>query len=103
LETFSSAQLLADRCLNHPSVVSASRKPGIYPFTEGGLRAVWGATRPRPRWFLRVLHDLLQLAKDERTQVIDESFIAPKLESLSSAARAGGGIEELLSEDTRLA
>jgi hypothetical protein len=101
LDTFNAAQLLADRCLNHPSVVSPNRTAGVYPFTDAALKVVWEATRPRPRWFLRVLHDLLQLAKDQRAQVIDESFIAGKLESLSAAARSGGNAD-FLPQDSRL-
>ena len=88
LQTFDSAKLLADKCLNHPSVVTPTRKPGIHPFTEGGLKLVWEATRPRPRWFLRVLHDLLQLGKDARINSIDETFIKPMVDGLSMGARA---------------
>ncbi len=87
LQTFESARLLAEKCLNHPSVVAANRKPGINPFTEGALRLVWETTKPRPRWFLRVLYDLLQIGKDKRADVIDEGFIRPSLEGLSAAAR----------------
>lgn len=87
LQTFESARLLAEKCLNHPSVVAGNRKPGINPFTEGALRLVWEATKPRPRWFLRVLYDLLQIGKDKRADLIDEVFIKPSLEGLSAAAR----------------
>jgi hypothetical protein len=87
LQTFDSAKLLADKCLNHPLVVTPSRTPGLHPFTEGGLKLVWEATKPRPRWFLRVLHDLLQLGKDAHVDPIDETFIKPKLEGLSMGAR----------------
>jgi len=87
LETPESAKLLAEKCLNHPSVVDDSRKGGIEPFTDGALRRVWEVTKPRPRWFLRVLHSLLDLAKDEKATVIDEAFVEPKVESLSSQAR----------------
>jgi hypothetical protein len=101
LETFVSAKLLAERCLNHPSVVTASRKPGLYPFSEAGLKLVWDATRPRPRWFLRVLHDLLQLGKDARIPSIDADFIEPKLQNLSDDARSGTQ-DDVTTEDTRL-
>jgi hypothetical protein len=101
LQTFDSAKVLADRCLNHPSVIGPNRKPGIYPFTEGALKLVWETTKPRPRWFLRVLHDLLQLAKDARADVIDEAFVSPNLEDLGTAARAGGP-EEGAPVDDRL-
>lgn len=87
LQTFDSARLLADKCLNHPSVVVPERKPGIQPFTEAGLKLVWTTTKPRPRWFLRVLHDLLDLAKDAHVETIDETFIKPKIERLSLGAR----------------
>lgn len=86
LQTFDSAKLLAEKCLNDPRLVTATRKPGLYPFTEGALKMVWEAD-DRPRWFLRVLHDLLQLGKDARVDVIDEVFIKPNLEGLSAAAR----------------
>ncbi len=101
LQTFEAARLLAEKCLNHPSVVAKNRQAGIYPFTEGGLRLVWEATRPRPRWFLRVLHDLLQLGKDARIDVIDEAFIKPNLEGLSSTARVADADGE--DHDDRLA
>lgn len=87
LQTFDSAKLLADKCLNHPSVITPTRAPGIHPFTDGGLKLVWEGTKPRPRWFLRVLHDLLQLGKDARVDPIDETFIKPKLNGLSVGAR----------------
>lgn len=47
---------------------------------------MWESTKPRPRYFLRVLHDLLQLGKDERKPVLDNAFVDPKLERLASAA-----------------
>jgi hypothetical protein len=87
LETFESAKLLADRCLNHEAFVASRPDGGISPFTEAALRKVWEATRPRPRYFLRVLHDLLQLGNTDRVDVLDESFVEPKLERLSAAAR----------------
>lgn len=102
LQTFDSAKLLAEKCLNHPSVVTPTRKPGIYPFTEGALKLVWEVTKPRPRWFLRVLHDLLQLGKDARAETLDEAFIKPNLEGLSAAARTVEPDDEA-SEDDRLA
>jgi hypothetical protein len=83
LETFEAARVLAERCLNHPSVAAPNRKPGIDPFTEEALKLVWDATKPRPRPFLRVLHDLLQLGKDTRMTVIDAAFVRPKLEAVA--------------------
>ena len=100
LETFDSAKLLADRCLNHPSYVESRPRGGIGPFTEGALRKVWEMTKPRPRWFLRVLHDLLQLGNTERIEVLDEAFIEPKLERLSTDART---VEPSSGSDDRLA
>jgi hypothetical protein len=95
LETFDSARLLAERCLNDASVALPSRKAGIEPFTEAALKKVWESTKPRPRYFLRVLHDLLQLGKDERRPVLDNAFVEPKLERLASAAEgdSDGGLE----------
>lgn len=101
LETFDSARLLADRCLNDPSVALPVRKGGIAPFTESALKRVWEATKPRPRYFLRVLHDLLQLGKDESRPMLDDEFVDPKLKSLASAAEADAGSES--TEDERLA
>ena len=45
------------------------------------------ANKPRPRWYIRVLHDVLQLAKDEKVAVIDGKFVDPKLDALSAKAR----------------
>lgn len=99
LQTFGSAKLLAEKCLNHPHVVTSTRKPGIYPFTEGGLKLVWEATKPRPRWFLRVLHDLLDVGKDARADVIDEGFVKPLMDSLSAAARTAEPAGEVGGDD----
>lgn len=102
LQDFESAKLLAEKCLNHPSVVKANRKHGLHPFNERGLRLVWEATKPRPRNFLRVLHDLLNIGNSVRADVIDEVFIKPYLKDLIAAARAGDSDEET-SGDDRLA
>lgn len=99
LDTFESARLLADRCLNHPSFVESRPAGGISPFTEDGLKKVWEATKPRPRWFLRVLHDLLQLGNSDRLDVLDETFIGPKLERLSLDARAPDPTTEVRGDD----
>ncbi len=102
LQTVDAARLLADKCLNHPSVVAKNRKPGIYPFTEGAIKLVWEKTKPRPRLFLRVLYDLLQIGKDAQADLIDEAFIQPKLDGLSASARnVDSGAE--VSTDDRLA
>lgn len=87
LKTYESAKLLADRCLNHESFVASRPDGGIGPFTEASLKKVWEVTKPRPRWFLRVLHDLMQLGNSDRVEVLDESFVEPKLDGLSSDAR----------------
>lgn len=100
LETFDSARILADRCLNDPSVALPVRSGGITPFTESALKRVWEATKPRPRYFLRVLHDLLQLGKDEGRPMLDDEFVDPKLKSLAAAAEADAGSES--TEDERL-
>jgi hypothetical protein len=97
LETFESALLLAERCLNHPTVKLPERKESLAPFTEGSLRLVWELTRPKPRDYLRTLHDLLALGKDERRPVLDEAFVGPKLASLGSA------LDEEEVDDERLA
>lgn len=99
LETFDSARLLAERCLNHPELVLSRPEGGINPFTESSLKLVWEATKPRPRWFLRVLHDLLQLGKDERIEVLDDDYIRPKLEGLSSTARSAADDSESTPDD----
>jgi hypothetical protein len=99
LETFDSARLLADRCLNDPSVVTPTRTPGIHPFTDAGLKLVWEATKPRPRNFLRVLHDFLQLGKDARAKTIDEAFIKPYIERLSMGASTVEPGDGLSSDD----
>jgi hypothetical protein len=87
LDTFPAAKLLAERCLNNERVVAESRKHGMSPFTESSLKLIWEATKPRPRWFLRVLHDLVRLGKDGHVPVIDETFVKPKLERLVASAR----------------
>ena len=87
LDTFDSARLLAERCLNHESFVVSRPGGGIGPFTDSSLRKVWEATKPRPRWFLRVLHDLLQLGNADRKDVLDDAYVEPKLERLSTGAR----------------
>ena len=99
LDTYAAAKLLAQRCLNDSSVIAGNRKDGISPFTEGALKAIWESTNPRPRWFLRVLHDILQLGKDERIPVIDETFVKPKLERLTANARTGTQEAETQGDD----
>jgi hypothetical protein len=87
LDNFDAAQLLADRCLNDPQYALPGRKPGIHPFTTSALQKVWTATKPRPRVFIRVLHDLLELAKNEKVAVLDEKFAdTTKLAALSANA-----------------
>ena len=100
LETFDSALMLADRCLNAPEAVLSNRKPGVSPFSESALKRVWEATRPRPRYYLRVLHDLLALGKDEKKPQLDDAFVQPKIEAL--AARAKEADTDTDSGDDRL-
>jgi hypothetical protein len=89
LDTFPAAKLLAEKCLNDDAVIASNRQDGISPFTEESLKLVWETTKPRPRLFLRVLYDLLQLGKDERMKVIDDNFIRPKLQRLIASVRTG--------------
>lgn len=87
LDTFESARILADRCLNHESFVLSRSDGGISPFTESSLRKVWEATKPKPRDFLRVLHTLLHIGSTDHVDVLDEGFIEPKLTQLLAEAR----------------
>jgi hypothetical protein len=87
LDTFESARLLADRCLNHDAFVLSRPERGISPFTQGSLKMVWEATKPKPRDFLRVLHTLLQIGSTGRVDVLDEIFIEPKLTRVVADAR----------------
>jgi hypothetical protein len=87
LETFESARLLADRCLNHAAFVLSRPNGGISPFTEGSIKVVWEATRPKPRDFLRVLNTLLQIGSTDRIAILDEAFIQPKLVRVVAEAR----------------
>lgn len=100
LDTFKSAYLLADRCLNHESCVLSRPDGGIAPFTKGALKTVWEATKPKPRDFLRVLHTLLQIGSTDRIDVLDENFIEPKLTRVVADARnvepVNGGTDERL-------
>jgi len=80
LITFEAARLLTEKCLNHPAYALPGRTNSIAPFTDGSLRKIWEATQPRPRDFLRHLHNILTLAKDDKQKVIDEAYVVPKLE-----------------------
>lgn len=93
LETFEAAKVLAEHCLNDPEVVTEGRKPGIHPFTEEGVRLVWEAMRPRPRYFLRALHDILNLGKTDKVRSLNEQFIKPHMDSIIASARSDDGIE----------
>ena len=86
LDKFPEARLLAERCLNNPDVNTPNRKGGIAPFTEASLQKIWEATKPRPRYFLRALHQILQLASDQKCVIIDEAFVTPLLSSLMTFA-----------------
>lgn len=99
LDTFESARLLTDRCLNHPLFVDSRPSGGISPFTEGALKKVWEATNPRPRFYLRALHDLLNLGNTDRVVLIDEAFLELRIESLSEAAKNTGTTAEVGDDD----
>lgn len=60
---------------------------GISPFTEDAIRHIWEATQPRPRWFVRAMHQVLQVANNKRPTTIDDRFVAPLLHSLAKFAR----------------
>jgi hypothetical protein len=87
LDTFESARLLADRCLNNEAFILSRPEGGIGPFTDGSLKLVWEATKPKPRDFLRVLHTLLQIGNTDQIDVLDETFIQPKLMRVVADAR----------------
>jgi hypothetical protein len=94
LDTFESARVVAERFLNHSSVVAPNRVGGITPFTESVLRRVWEETKPRPRWFIRVLRALLRLGKDNKQEIIDDKFAEDKLRVLVDRARRSDAEEE---------
>lgn len=102
LEKFEHARLLVEQILNDPSVALPNRTGGIAPFTESALELVWEATKPRPRWFLRVLHELLGLGKDGKVVSINDSFVAPLLGRLSEVARISDD-DSISAPDSRLA
>jgi hypothetical protein len=98
LDKFPEARLLAERCLNNPQVTAPNRIGGIAPFTEAALQKIWEATKPRPRYFLRALHQVLQLASEKKRQVIDEGFVTPLLSSLTSFAAEDDTIDDVVDE-----
>lgn len=100
LEDFDAARVAVERFLNHRTVALPTRKPGIAPFTEGAVHLVWEATRPIPRTFLTVLHDLMRLGADERASTLDEGFVALKLQRLAEAVAEEAAAE---TQDDRLA
>jgi hypothetical protein len=102
LTNLDSAILVAHRYLDDPDVHSPGHKNGTAPFTEGALNQIWAATQPRPRWFLRALHQVLQFANTKRPSKIDEKFVSPLLASLTRFAREEDEGETDV-DDTRLA
>ena len=86
LTQFSTAKLLAEKILNHEEFATANHK-GIKPFTEKALQLVWEATKPKPRDYLRVLHQLLRLGKDQHATTIDDAFVKPKLSRVLTSVR----------------
>ena len=101
LDKFPAAKLLAERCLNNPQMTAPNRIGGIAPFTESALQKIWEATKPRPRYFLRALHQVLQLASDKKLASIDEGFVTPLLSSLTSFAAEDDAAADV--DDERLA
>jgi hypothetical protein len=101
LEKFESAMLLAERCLNHPDVIMPDRPQSVKPFTKSSLEIVWKATKPRPRWYLRALNDLLSAGSADRVAVLDDAFVEPKLKGVVEDAfketEPQGGDDERLS------
>jgi hypothetical protein len=98
LDKFPEARLLAARCLNDPAIMAPNHKGGIAPFTEAALQRIWEATKPRPRYFLRALHQVLQLASDKKRASIDEAFVTPLLSSLTSFAVEDDATEDVVDE-----
>jgi hypothetical protein len=98
LDKFPQARLLAERCLNNPQMTAANRKGGIAPFTEAALQKIWEVTKPRPRYFLRALHQVLQLASNKKSHVIDEVFVTPLLPSLTSFATEDDALDDVVDE-----
>ena len=86
LTQFSTAKLLAEKILNHEEFATSNHK-GIKPFTEKALQLVWEATKPKPRDYLRVLHQLLRLGKDQHATTIDDAFVKPKLSRVLTSVR----------------
>jgi hypothetical protein len=103
LDKYPEARLLAERCLNNPQITAPNRQGDIAPFTDASLKKIWEATKPRPRYFLRALHQVLQLASDKKCQVVDEAFVTPLLSSLMSFAVEDDALEEEDVVDERLA
>ncbi|MBI3827300.1 MAG: hypothetical protein HY294_15005 [Candidatus Rokubacteria bacterium] len=100
LDDFSAARVAVERFLGHATVAVPARQPGIAPFTDEAVRQVWEATRPIPRNFLTVLHDVMRVGADARVALLDKDFVAPKLQRLTEAAAEEAARED---EDERLA
>lgn len=98
LTQFATAKLLAEKILNHEEFATRNHK-GIKPFTEKALQLVLEATKPKPRDYLRALHQLLRLGKEQHATTIDDAFVKPKLSRILTSVRE----EEELVEDHRLA
>lgn len=71
-------------------------------YRRGTQEKLLEATNPRPRFYLRVLHDLLNLGNTDRVEVIDEAFVEPRIGSLSEAAKNSGSTTDD-GDDDRLA
>lgn len=100
LTQFSTAKLLAEKILSHEKFTTRTHK-GVKPFTEKALQLVWEATKPKPRDYLRVLHQLLRIGKEQQATVIDEAFVTPKLSRVLTSVQEEDRPE--LVEDHRMA
>lgn len=100
LTQFSTAKLLAEKILNHENFTTRAHK-GIKPFTDKALQLVWEATKPKPRDYLRVLHQLLRIGKEQHASEIDDAFVTPKLSRVLTSVQEEEQPE--LIEDHRLA
>jgi hypothetical protein len=100
LTQFATAKLLAEKILNHEEFATHNHK-GIKPFTEKALELVLEATKPKPRDYLRVLHQLLRLGKEQHASTIDDAFVKPKIARILTSVREEE--EGELVEDHRLA
>jgi hypothetical protein len=100
LETFDAARVVVEKYLNHPTIARPNHKGGITPFTETAVRQIFDATRPIPRNFLTVLHDVMRLGHGQKLLMLHEAFVEKNIKQLLENAS-----EELFTDedDARLA